>query len=127
MLASLHHELGTGQSSVGRERAPWHRVGLMQISLGGSHGKSAWVPPRLTVTRLARWSAGRRRTRLGTGWSVVAGRRHGAVADRGLVLLSLQRRLLLARVGLAGQVASVLAWTAGAWRPLDRSQACACR
>jgi hypothetical protein len=112
--------------------------GYPKISLGGSHGKSAWAPPRLNpdshavgtaVSGASPYAARCRmvgtavsgaspyaaRT-LGAGWSAVAGPRRCAVADRGLVLLARRRRLLLARVGLeTGRLATRLdRWTAGA-------------
>jgi hypothetical protein len=43
MLASLHHEIGTGQLSTGRGRAPWHRAGLLAYLAGGGSRKSAWA------------------------------------------------------------------------------------
>jgi hypothetical protein len=95
-----------------RHRAVERRSGVHRGTVLGSR-KSAWAPPRLIVTRSARRSAGRCRTRLGAGWSAVVGRRGGVVADRGLVLLARRRRLLLARVGLDGQVGGRLATRPG--------------
>jgi hypothetical protein len=108
MLASLHHELGTGQSSAGRGRAPWHRAGLAQISLGASAVGTAvsWASSYAARCRM------------------VGSDRTATWRGGGLVLLARQRLLLLARVGLDGQVGgrrspSYSPWTAGAERPLE--------